>query len=139
MTHTIYTDGSCLGNPGPGGWAFLVVDPAKKGEAAVIHTNAGSEEHTTNNRMEMTALIEALRYAKKQKCSEVRIFSDSQHLVNTLNLGWKRKANLDLWIELEKYMGFAKLKIDWVKAHHKSIFNNMVDELALKAAGGKRR
>lgn len=136
--YEIYTDGSCIGNPGPGGWAFLVIDKSATHDegpmSGIIHQQSGSEKETTNNRMEMTALIRALKYAVSKKLGKVRIYSDSTLLVNTINDGWKRKANLDLWLEIENFLGKIKIDLKWVKAHDKSLFNNMADELALKAA-----
>lgn len=138
MMYEIYTDGSCIGNPGPGGWAFLVINVNHSHDegpmSGIIHQQSGSAKETTNNRMEMTALIRALEYALSKKLGKVRIYSDSTLLVNTINDGWKRKANLDLWLEIEKLLGRVKIELRWVKAHDKSLFNNMVDELAQKAA-----
>lgn len=136
--YEIYTDGSCIGNPGPGGWAFLIVDKNHSHDegpmSGVVYQESGSEKETTNNRMEMTALIRALKYAVSKKLGKVRIYSDSTLLVNTVNDGWKRKANLDLWLEIEKLLGKVKMELAWVKAHDKNLFNNMADQLALKAA-----
>lgn len=136
--YEIYTDGSCIGNPGPGGWAFLVIDKSATHDegpmSGVVYQESGSEKETTNNRMEMTALIKALEHALSKKFGKVRIYSDSTLLVNTINEGWKRKANLDLWLEIEKLLGRVKIELGWVKAHDKNLFNNMVDQLALKAA-----
>ncbi|MBT6068852.1 ribonuclease HI [Candidatus Peregrinibacteria bacterium] len=136
--HTIYTDGSCIGNPGPGGWAFIVIDTESASDdgpmSSILHQESGSDPETTNNRMEMMALLRALEYAVTQSWQEVAVFSDSRLVVNTVNLGWKRKANLDLWIEMEKPLAKINLKLKWVKAHDQNIYNNMVDELALKAA-----
>lgn len=138
MAYEIYTDGSCIGNPGPGGWAFLVVDTSLGHDEGplpgVIYNESGPEKNTTNNRMEMMALIKALSFVVSKKMKKVKIYSDSQLLVNTINQGWKRKANLDLWIEIEKLLGKIKIELHWVKAHDKNLFNNVVDQLALRAA-----
>ena len=84
----IYTDGSCEGNPGKGGWAAIIIDDEKRD---VI---SGNEYYATNNRMELTAAMKGLEAAPDGY--EVTVFSDSQYLVNTMNRNWKRKANNDL-------------------------------------------
>lgn len=131
----IYTDGSCLGNPGPGGWGALILG---KNNIRL----SGGEKQTTNNRMEMTAIIKALEWlhnksglAKEQLYSEqILIHSDSNLLISTLNLGWKRKANLDLWAEIDKLRAWLNIEWNWVKAHAANKHNNQVDKLALAAA-----
>lgn len=130
-----YTDGSCIGNPGPGGWAFLLVEGDKAPSQKIIFKHSGSVFDTTNNRMEMTAFLETLKYLAKNLSSQhVQIFSDSNLLVQSINQGWKRKANQDLWLEIDQYLPKVKFKIDWVKAHHIDQFNNECDRLALAAA-----
>lgn len=126
----IYTDGSCLGNPGAGGWAAII----KKGnEEAVLK---GSETDTTNNRMEMKAIIESLKWLSKNvKDVSVELYSDSSLLINSINEDWKRKANLDLWNEFDDAIaGLSNVKIhwNWVKGHADDDLNNRVDELAVK-------
>jgi hypothetical protein len=86
---TIYTDGSCLKNPGPGGWAFCIVDDSDS-----YTCMSGSESNTTNNRMELTAIIESLAMIQDNECN---IYSDSLLTINCAQNIWKRKANLDLW------------------------------------------
>lgn len=133
-TIKIYTDGSCLGNPGPGGWAALIIIEGKEKEIA------GHEKDTTNNRMEMTAIIRALEYLRENlnkttlATSKINIYSDSNLLMQTLNLGWKRKANTDLWAELDKLRAWLNIKWQWVKAHHTDKYNNRVDKLAISQA-----
>ncbi|MCC6643745.1 ribonuclease HI [Candidatus Peregrinibacteria bacterium] len=122
----IYTDGSCLGNPGPGGWAFLAMRDQK-----IFTEISGKSYHTTNNRMEMIALLEALNFCAENFSSEkIEINSDSNLLIQTLNEGWKRKANLDLWKKIDS----VKLKVDakffWVKGHADDKYNHRCDELA---------
>ncbi len=133
----IYTDGACSGNPGPGGWAAILL---AKGSEKVI---SGGEPATTNNRMEITAAIEALRCLKRP-CS-VRIYSDSAYLVSAFTQGWldnwqrngwKNAAgdavsNLDLWQTL---LQAAKThQIEWVKVkgHQDNELNNRCDKLAV--------
>ena len=101
----VYTDGACLGNPGPGGWAALVVDGGKR---LVFE---GREEKTTNNRMELRAAIEGL--ARTPPGSHVSLYSDSQYLVYTMTRNWKRKANLDLWQKLDNLSRERQVKWEW--------------------------
>lgn len=136
----VYTDGSCLGNPGPGGWAFLLLEEQSDGSMKVIFQQSGSAFATTNNRMEMMGLLEALKkIVQKYSFHHVQIYSDSNLLVQSINQGWKRKANLDLWREIEKYLPKLNFKIDWVKAHATDRYNNQCDELALAAAKKAQR
>lgn len=131
MKIIIYTDGSCIGNPGPGGWAFVILDQDEE----ILHQSSGSAAHTTNNRMEMQAIIESLKYvSKNHPLASLELHSDSNLLVQSINLGWKRKANQDLWLEMDKLLPKLKIKFNWVKAHHQNAFNNLCDELAQAAA-----
>ncbi|WP_407810031.1 ribonuclease H family protein [Spirulina subsalsa] len=123
----IYTDGACLGNPGVGGWAALLIYRSRTKEIV------GSESSpTTNNRMEMKAAIEGLK-ALKRPC-RVQLYSDSQLLINTMNYNWKKKANQDLWHELDELNSIHQVEWIWVKGHADNVFNNRVDELAFQAA-----
>jgi len=137
---TVYTDGACSGNPGPGGWAALL---EWKGQERKL---TGSEPNTTNNRMEMRAVIEALK-ALKRPC-KVKIHSDSALIINTFNKGWikgwqKRNwkksnkqpvENQDLWKEMLKAMDNHDVKWIKVKGHANDATNNRVDELAVEAS-----
>jgi ribonuclease HI len=137
---SIYTDGACSGNPGPGGWAALLETKGKE------KTISGGEARTTNNRMELKAAIEGLR-ALKKPCKVV-IHSDSALLVNTFNKGWIdnwlkrdwRKAdkkpveNQDLWKALLNAMKPHDVKWVKVKGHADNEKNNLVDDLAVAAA-----
>jgi ribonuclease HI len=133
---TIHTDGSCLGNPGPGGWGVVIHFQNKE------ITLSGGAEDTTNNRMEMMAIIEALKWAtfksgltqEELHKVDIELFSDSNLLMQSLTLGWKRKANLDLWAKLDTLRGWLKIKWVWVKAHANNKYNNLADELALAAS-----
>lgn len=130
----IYTDGSCLGNPGPGGWGVLIIGPNKQIKLS------GNEKDTTNNRMEMQGIIQALSWLRQNLTSEqlqnieIELFSDSNLIIQTLNKGWKKKANTDLWAEIDKLRAWLNIKWTWVKAHHVNKHNNQVDELARNAA-----
>ncbi|MFA5842144.1 MAG: ribonuclease H [Candidatus Gracilibacteria bacterium] len=129
---TIHTDGSCLGNPGPGGWAAIIKIGAKKVEIK------GGESESTNNRMEIKAMVEALRWVKKNHSKpwpSIELFSDSTLLVKTLNEGWKRKTNQDLWAQLDEAREGLKVKIEWVKGHANNPMNERCDVLAVSEAG----
>ena len=135
---TIYTDGACSGNPGKGGWgAILIYDKEKK-------YMSGSKQFTTNNQMELTATIEALKAISKP--SNIALYTDSQYVKNGITSwifnwkknGWKTAnkkpvANKDLWIELEKYVDFHSVNWFWVKGHSGDHYNEIADELAVKA------
>ena len=118
----IYTDGSCLGNPGFGGWAAIINDD---GEETVL---AGTESSTTNNRMELMAAIKALESLVSSKPAVV--LSDSRYLVNTMTKGWKRKANQDLWQALDSLVSQGNVRWQWVQGHSGDVNNERVDKLA---------
>jgi ribonuclease HI len=135
----LITDGACLGNPGPGGWACILRYGDKKKEMF------GSSRETTNNRMELTAAMEGLR-ALKEPC-EVEVVTDSQYVKNGITQwihgwkknGWKTAAkkpvvNQDLWTELDELVSKHKLHWTWTKGHADHDDNNRCDELATKAA-----
>lgn len=132
----IYTDGACSGNPGPGGWGAILMYGEKKLEIS------GYEAHTTNNRMELTAPIEALSRLK-EPCV-VRLYSDSAYLVNAFQKGWldswqrknwvksdkKPVENQDLWQVMLKYAAIHRIQWIKVKGHADNPYNNRCDELA---------
>ena len=135
----IYTDGSCLTNPGNGGWAAIINENDEK---KII---SGNEKNTTNNRMELLAPINALRGIKPG--SKIKIYTDSQYVkngitewINTwLNNNWKTSKkedvkNKDLWIELYNLTKFLDIQWIWVKAHDGNPLNEEVDLLAKRAA-----
>ncbi len=136
---TIYTDGSCLTNPGNGGWAAIINDEKE------IRKISGSEKNTTNNRMELLAPINALKNMKPGV--EIKIYTDSQYVkngitewINTwLANNWKTSKkedvkNKDLWIELYNLNKSLNVQWNWVKAHDGNPMNEEVDLLAKKAA-----
>jgi ribonuclease HI len=125
-----YADGSCLGNPGPGGWGIVLVN--NDGSRQEF---CGAAPSTTNNRMEITAAIEALR--RSPPGIEVTIRTDSQYLVKTMTLGWKRRENLDLWQILDAEVARRKVTWEWVRGHAGEVLNERADELARNAALGK--
>ena len=135
----IYTDGSCIGNPGQGGWAAIILDEGKK---TLIK---GNKKNTTNNQMELLAPIEALK--KISKGSQVQIFTDSKYLksgitewiYNWKKNGWKTAnkkdvSNKELWTELDQLNSEFEISWNWVKAHSTDKLNNEVDLLAKNAA-----
>jgi ribonuclease HI len=138
MKHvTIYTDGACSGNPGPGGWGAILMYGSHKKEIS------GGEPMTTNNRMELLGVITALEQLK-EPC-KVSLYTDSQYIVNAINQGWlknwkargwKRKEgelkNPDLWQRLSALLETHDVTFIWVKGHAENAYNNRCDELAVK-------
>ena len=133
----IYTDGACSGNPGRGGWAAIII----KGDN--IEKISGRSENTTNNRMELMAVISALKFTKDQN---LEIYTDSKYtkdgiekwIINWKKNGWKTAnkqdvKNKDLWMELDLLAQQKKIKWNWVKGHSENKYNNMADELARSA------
>ena len=135
----IYTDGACSGNPGVGGWASVLLYEQHKKELY------GNDKETTNNRMELTAVIEALK-ALKRPCN-VTLYSDSKYVIDSINKDWvykwkannwiksdrKPALNTDLWKELLALLEVHNVKFVWVKGHNGNEYNERCDELAVKA------
>ncbi len=133
----IYTDGACSGNPGKGGWGAVLVYNGIEKEIS------GAEMHTTNNRMELTAVIKALQLLK-EPC-EVELTTDSKYVCDAVNkgwvYGWKKKGwiksdkkpalNVDLWEELLKQLNIHKVTFIWVKGHNGHPYNEKCDKLAV--------
>ena len=134
---TLYTDGACSGNPGPGGWgAILMYGPHKK-------ELSGGAADTTNNRMELTGVISGLR-ALKEPCV-VELYSDSKYVIDALQKGWawgwkkrgwvksdkKPALNPDLWADLLELCDYHTVHLHWVKGHAQNPYNNRCDELAV--------
>ena len=136
-TVTLYTDGACSGNPGPGGWGAILEFNGTEKELS------GGESRTTNNRMELTAVIEGLK-ALKEPCI-VELYSDSKYVIDALEKGWAvgcqkrgwKKAdktpalNPDLWETLLKLCQLHQVRTHWVKGHAANEKNNRCDELAV--------
>jgi ribonuclease HI len=130
LVWTVYADGSCIGNPGPGGWGVVLTEPG-----GTVSEFAGADPLTTNNRMEITAALEALR--RIAPGAEVIINSDSQYLIKTMTLGWKRRENLDLWRLLDAEVAKRRVHWKWVRGHDGDPGNERADELARSAAEGR--
>jgi ribonuclease HI len=141
----LYTDGACSGNPGPGGWAYLLKHPAtgRSREAS------GGEPATTNNKMELTAVIEGLRALTRP--SHVELYSDSKYVLDGLKSwihSWKKKGwktaskqpvkNAELWKELDALRNQHDVHFNWVKGHAGHPENERVDELAVAARDAQR-
>ena len=136
-TVTLYTDGACSGNPGPGGWGAILEYQGKEKEMS------GGESSTTNNRMELTAVIAGLS-ALKEPCI-VELYSDSKYVIDGLSKGWaeswqkngwkkadkKPALNPDLWEKLLELTHIHQLRYHWVKGHAENEKNNRCDQLAV--------
>ena len=136
-TVTLYTDGACSGNPGPGGWGVILEFQGVEKELS------GGEERTTNNRMELTAVIAGLS-ALKEPCI-VELYSDSKYVIDGLSKGWavswrkngwkkadkKPALNPDLWEKLLELTEIHQIRYHWVKGHAENEKNNRCDELAV--------
>ena len=145
MKFKIYTDGACTGNPGPGGWAAIILTEKSKKEIF------GGERLTTNNRMELTAAIKALEYCSKNEerqlsLKEINIFTDSTYvkegitkwIKNWEKNNWKTSdkknvKNVDLWKRLKELVNSNQVEWHWIKGHSKDPMNELADQLAKKA------
>jgi ribonuclease HI len=137
----LFTDGACLGNPGPGGWAFILRHPTSGREVE----RSGGEDRTTNNRMELTAVIEGL--AALQAPSRVRIVGDSEYVLKGIRdwlAGWKRRGwrkadkspvlNIDLWQRLDELLAGHQVSVEWTRGHAGHVENERCDKLAWEEA-----
>jgi len=135
---TIYTDGACSGNPGIGGWGIVILELEKE----PIFLNGG-EDNTTNNQMELTAAIQALKYFKERE--KITLFTDSQYVKNGIESwinnwkknGWKTASkksvkNKELWVELDLLIAKHNVIWKWVKGHAGNLYNEKADLLARK-------
>ncbi|MCD8381956.1 MAG: ribonuclease HI [Clostridiales bacterium] len=136
-TVTLYTDGACSGNPGPGGWAAILLYGEYQKEMS------GGERSTTNNRMELTGVIRGLE-ALNQPCV-VELYSDSKYVIDALEKGWAKSwqrrgwikgdkqpaLNPDLWERLLELCDYHQVNLHWVKGHASNPYNNRCDELAV--------
>ena len=145
MEIKIYTDGACIGNPGPGGWAAIIIVENKSKELF------GGEKLTTNNRMELTAAIKALEYCneseeKQLSFKQIKIYTDSIYVKEGITVwinnweknNWKTSykknvKNIDLWKKLKDLIKSNKIEWNWVKGHSNNPMNELADRLAKKA------
>ena len=145
MEIKIYTDGACIGNPGPGGWAAVIL--SEKGQEEIF----GGEKLTTNNRMELTATIKALEHCAKKKdqqmsLEQIEIYTDSNYVKDGITTwinkweknNWKTAdkknvKNIDLWKKLKEQVKSREIKWNWVKGHSNEPMNELADQLAKKA------
>ena len=145
MNVKIYTDGACIGNPGPGGWAAIILTENSKKEIF------GGENLTTNNRMELTATIKSLEYCealikKKSLIKQIAIYTDSSYVKEGITVwinnweknNWKTSdkknvKNVDLWKKLKTLAESNEIAWYWVKGHSKNPMNDLADRLAKKA------
>ena len=136
MKYKIYTDGACSGNPGPGGWAAIIIENNE-----VKDMIYGNEKNTTNNKMELLAPIKAIEKFKKK--SEISIMTDSSYVKDGMTIwikkweknGWKTASrkpvkNKELWKKLKNLSSKHSIKWIWVKGHSQNKYNNLADELA---------
>jgi len=136
----LYTDGACSGNPGPGGWAYILRHPA----SGKTRDEAGGEKDTTNNRMEMTAVIQGLTALSRR--SRVELYSDSKYVLDGLKdwlPGWKRRGwktadkkpvkNQDLWMALDALAQAHDIAFHWIKGHNEHPENEKCDRMAVAA------
>ena len=145
MKYKIYTDGACSGNPGPGGWAAIIINNSKKDEIY------GGEKLTTNNRMELTAAIKALEHCvsadgSQPSLKQIKIYTDSSYvkdgITNWIN-NWEKNnwktadkknvKNVDLWKKLKELSSLNQIEWFWVKGHSNNPMNELADKLAKKA------
>ena len=135
----VYTDGSCIGNPGPGGWAVLITTGTKQ------NTISGNKKNTTNNQMELMAAIKALEQLSKK--DKIKIYTDSIYVKDGITRWikvWKKNnwktskkkqiKNLELWKKLSRLNDSHDVEWKWVKGHNNNPMNMLVDKLAKKAA-----
>jgi ribonuclease HI len=145
MEITIYTDGACVGNPGPGGWAAIIIN--EKGKKNIF----GGEKLTTNNRMELTAAIKALEYCNEKNGKQlsllsIKIITDSTYVKDGITIWvnkWKKNnwktadkknvKNVDLWKKLIELTKTKQIEWCWIKGHSDNPMNDLVDILAKKA------
>jgi len=135
-TVSVYTDGACSGNPGPGGWGAILIYNGIEKEIS------GGEADTTNNRMELTAVIRALALLK-EPCA-VTVTTDSQYISRAINEGWLKKwkaagftkkgglKNAELWRELDGQLQTHDVRFVWVKGHADNEYNNRCDKMAVR-------
>jgi ribonuclease HI len=143
----IFTDGGCSGNPGPGGWAYVMVLNTFQGEK-IVDEGKGGEKNTTNNRMELKAVISSLNALKSRTGlpTQVTVYTDSQYVQKGITewiFNWKKNSwrtsdkkqvkNQDLWMELDVLAGQLSLSWEWIKGHAGNKFNEICDKMTQEA------
>jgi len=148
----IYTDGGCSGNPGPGGWAYVILMQTLQG-LTIAAKNQGAERSTTNNRMELTAVIEALRAlsssdstSEEKESRIISVYTDSQYVQKGISQWihtWKRNSwrtsdkkqvkNKDLWLELDSLASDLSITWEWIKGHDGNEYNELCDQMTQEA------
>jgi len=127
----LYTDGACSGNPGPGGYAAVLVTVDGNGAVLKEQVITGGDKRTTNNRMEIMAVIAGLSALTQP--SRVQIVSDSQYIINTMTKNWKRNKNHDLWDRLDALCAQHQVSWIYVRGHAGHEYNERCDRLAVEA------
>ena len=125
----IYTDGAYSSSRDQGGWAFVVVEDDLK-----TYSQFYPVKNTTNNRMEILAAMEACKWAKERNKLDITIFTDSMYVIGTMTQNWKRKKNVDLWIEFDEVVEGMNIKFEHVKGHNGDKYNSLCDVLAVQAS-----
>lgn len=131
----LYTDGACEPNPGIGGWAYIIKDGRR------VEESSGGELESTNNRMEITGVLQGLKRLRFD--DSITVYTDSKYVVDSINKGWldnwirfkqESRLNYDLWTQLHFFLiRFKDIKFVWVKGHHTNEYNNRCDEMAVEA------
>ena len=125
----IYTDGAYSSSRDQGGWAFVVVEDDLK-----TYSQFYPVKNTTNNRMEILAAMEACKWAKERNKFDKTILTDSMYVIGKMKKNWKRKKNVDLWIEFDEVVEGMNIKFEHVKGHNGDKYNSLCDVLAVQAS-----
>jgi len=123
----VYTDGAYSSSRDQGGWAFVVVDDKDR----KLHQDFNGIKNTTNNRMEIQGVIEAIDYMKNQNINEFELFSDSMYVIGTMTLNWKKKKNIDLWLILDELVKGLIITFTHERGHIGNKWNEHCDMLAV--------
>lgn len=125
----IYTDGAYANSRDQGGWAFVAVGNGKK-----LFSNYGLKCGTTNNRMEIEAVIQAMRWMLSNDLKSAKIYTDSMYVIGTMTQNWKRNKNVDLWEMMDELISKLRISYKHVKGHAGDTYNEMCDTLAVHAS-----
>lgn len=121
----VYTDGAYKPSTDQGGWAYIVYENDK-----IVYKDFGGVLHTTNNKMELVAIIEAVKYIKDKTAT---IYTDSNYIIGCITKGWTIKANIELWKKFNK-LDISNITFEWVKGHSNCIRNNIADKFAVRGS-----